>query len=386
MKKDKEIELLAGFYADERYHIWGSDNVFILVRNARNKTARFEFTLGKGKNVEIINCCRQEEILSVTTEKDDGFGMVAEIDLTDDSVLLNFRTSDYLQPNVDIPGSDDYRRLGICFHEMKIVSGDLEKMVDSLKVDKDQTLFNLDSFNKKFVHDVDYRFLKLFAEMEIPGYFLDIGANIGQSACSVAAVHPTIKIICYEPDKLLGPNLEIVKKILNGRMDYYLCGVGAKNETAVFYIPRYNDIYFTQEGSFLKEEADSEESKRRIMSSLHKRDIKIELEKLKFETITFENNAIETYFIKIDTQGYERDSIMGLKNVIENYQPVILIEKGFEKEEIKALLPDYGIFFYDFDNRKFTKTDTGTANVFLIPENGTKNEKINQILFRQMDV
>lgn len=386
MMKDKEIELLSGFYADEGYHIWGSDNVFVLVRNARNKTARFVFTLGKGENVQIINCCRQEEISGALSETDDASGKVAQIDLTDDTVLLNFRTPDYLQPNADMPGSEDYRRLGICFQEMRVVNGELEKMTDSLKIDKNQTLFHLDSFNKKYVHDVDFRFLELFAQTDIPGYFLDIGANIGQSACSVAAVHPTVRIICYEPDKLLEPNLKIVKKILNGRMDYYLCGVGAKNETAVFYIPKYKDVYFTQEGSFLKEEANSKESKNRIMASLHKRGIKITLEELEFETITFENHAIETYFIKIDTQGYEKDAIIGLKNVIADYKPVLLIEKGFEQEEIKALLTDYGIWFYDHRNKKFTKTDTGTANVFLIPNNGTKKEKINEILFQRMDI
>lgn len=384
MKINKNAELLAGFYTDEGFHIWGGDNVFLFIKNAKYKTARFVLTLGKGNKLDIINCCRNE-YHPYTMHMEDA-KMIVDIDLTDDAMLLNFRTPEYLQPNIDCPGSDDCRRLGICFYEIQIGSGGFEKLIKNLKTDKSQTLFNLENFNKRYVHEPDFRFLELFVSMELPGFFLDIGANIGQSACSIASVHPSVKIVSYEPNKLLEKNLEIVKRILNGRMDYRLCGIGAKNEKKDFYIPKYGDDYFTQEGSFLQEEASSAESRKRIEASLHMHDIKIELEEMEFETTTLNENPVMSYFVKIDTQGYEKDSIIGLNGVILNCQPVILIEKGFHESDINHLLPNYLTYYYDAENKKFTKSDTGTANVFLIHKEGTKNSTINEILFHHLEL
>lgn len=380
MNLNKNVRLLTGFYSDEGDHIWGSDNVYIQIINSKYKTVEIALSLGKqSADFSIINCARQEDMPYRVVSNNQGI-ISLQIDIYDDESLLNIVSSDYLQPCFDLVGSNDYRRLGICIFDIYIKSSLFEEKVFGLKLDKNQSCFLLENFNKKYIHDVDYRFLERFQEIKIPGVFLDIGANIGQSACSIASIHPTIDILSFEPNKLLKNNLEVVEYMLNGRMKFELCGLGNNEKKATFYVPRCGNEYFTQEGSFIREEVESLETMERIKTALSLEKVELEIMEMEFETKTLNNSKIESYFIKIDTQGYEKQALEGLESIINKYRPIILLEKGCNLEEILALLPDYNVYYYNYADGKFITSETNTANVFFIHKIGTNCTEINKLL------
>lgn len=338
---------------------------------------------GGGSDISIINCERNSDInFNLINTQNDTYEL--EFTIFDNNILVCIECKKVFIPSFELENNSDYRNLGICIFSMAIEeNNNIQNILSEMKIERNQTQFLIDNYNKGYIHDQDYLFMKHFAEIECPGCFLDIGANIGQTATSIANAHPTIRIKSYEPDALLSGNLELVKELLCGRMEYFQAGIGEIEETKRFYIPHIKDEYFSQEGSFLLQEIQSTSSINRILEqNVNYTEDDIEIAEFDFRTINLNQEDIECYFVKIDTQGYEKSAIMGIKNIIDKCHPIIILEKGFESEEILPLLTGYDINYYDVKINKFVQHETNSANVFLINNKLTNNEQINEMIQR----
>lgn len=379
MELDSNVTLISGFYPSEGDFVWGGQRAFLRIQNARFQTLVIQGHLGiSDAKITVYECELNSEADYSLSKKSDGLHLT--VNLYSESTLLCIECDKCLQPNIELDNSSDYRRLGMCYQSIRLMKGDVSSVASTMKIDIEQTKFHLENYQKRGVCDADYLFLENFKTIHIPGSFLDIGANVGQSALSLASVHPTVRILSYEPNQLLIPNLEIVRRVLRGRMKYIAAGAGVKSEHKKFYIPYIGDTFFSQEGSFCLEEVQSSECLNRIKGDYGRLD-ELCLKTIDFDIVTLDSQGIEaTYFVKIDTQGFEKEAIQGMGNIIEQFHPVIMMEKGFDEEEMFSILKGYNLFHYDHKRKQFVEYDTHTANAFFIHNDLTKNEDINSIL------
>lgn len=70
------------------------------------------------------------------------------------------------------------------------------KAYDFIYETKHKYFFN---FVLKKVHEQDFNAFKLIGDQDSP-FFLDVGANAGQSALSIFTVKPNAKIVSFEPN------------------------------------------------------------------------------------------------------------------------------------------------------------------------------------------
>lgn len=168
---------------------------------------------------------------------------------------------------------------------------------------------------------VEELFLK--RRFDIPsGDIVDCGANIGLFALSVSR-KARGKIFCIEPDPaniaLLRKNLEqnhvpaTVLPVAAGEMPGELRFVSTKNAVG---------SHVMQEHERLKE---------------NERIVKVRVEPL---DRIISQQKIDPAFIKIDVEGYEMETLAGLKQTLKRYHPLLLIEVHQERfyEQIHSFL------------------------------------------------
>lgn len=375
----ERIKLIAGFYDGEGTHVWGGGTSYIGIYNSRFLTLEMVVSLGDIEaKITVEDAIRHKELpVKIVNEADNQKRLY--IDIFSSECLIEISVNRTIVPcfcSSEI--NHDYRTLGICFWGLKVIKNDLWKIWDEAVVDKRHTCFLVDNYYRNYIHDCDYLFLELFKDIVIPGCFLDIGANIGQSACSICNVHPTVKVRSYEPNVMLEKNLEIVKRMLNGRMDYYLSGVGEEYNQKTFYVPFIEDCFFTQEGSFVIEEVNSKDSLKRISDSIGVDVQDIKIKQIMLYTAPIASNEIESFFVKIDVQGYELSTLNGIRTIINKYRPIILLEKGANVDEVLRILQDYKVYYYDPKKKGFTEKESNTANYFCIHKEYTNCPAINE--------
>lgn len=117
----------------------------------------------------------------------------------------------------------------------------------------------------------------------------------------------------------------------------------------MFYIPYYNSFRLDSLSSFLKENIKNyinknlPSCKKKIFYSVKK----IKIRKLNSHKIKFQ-------FIKIDTEGFEYQVIMGGIKLIKKNNPIILLEVNKNLSKISKILYRIGYFKFIY-NSKFNK-------------------------------
>ena len=153
------------------------------------------------------------------------------------------------------------------------------------------------------------------------GICLDVGANIGNHSIFYSTIFS--RVIAFEPNpiayKLLQANV-LKNNILN--VEIITAGLGAESQQKKLFVC----------------------SKNLGMSSLVEQEISTNLE-LSFDiTIEAGDNLINKFvvgdsfisFIKIDVEGFEADTLMGLQKTIAKHLPVIAIELNFSSNNARA--------------------------------------------------
>jgi FkbM family methyltransferase len=219
-------------------------------------------------------------------------------------------------------------------------------------------------YGRRKVHDPDYEIFANFAEL--PGVFVDVGANAGQSALSFAAVNRTMKIVSFEPNKALEVDLKLVQRLLGRRFEYRMCGLGEVEGHLDFFVPRIRRTLLTQEGTFSRAELESEATAARIPHPFV-------IERLSLDVLAFDDLRIAPSLVKIDVQGYEEQVISGMMGSISRDHPILMIERCSDDamfDRIAHRLVDYGYGLFRYEsgqNRLLPLPRPSGLNYFAVP-------------------
>jgi len=227
-------------------------------------------------------------------------------------------------------------------------------------------------------HDKSYYgFVHLVHEGD--GLFLDVGANDGISAIGFRHVHSDYRILSIEPNLCHEAHLKNLKKRLK-RFDYLLAGAGRERLKMILFIPVYNGVPIYTAASLRKDYA---------LRTMHEQHISVGDKNIVIlehtvDILPLDELNLNPDIIKIDTEGYDYEVLLGMQTTIERCRPVILIEYS---PEVYPLLKDffdgcrYKLWTYDhakdiffaFDEiqeRGFYLRQKVTRNVFCVPTDG----------------
>jgi FkbM family methyltransferase len=167
----------------------------------------------------------------------------------------------------------------------------------------------------------------------------DVGANIGTFTTWISKAFPNGKVYSFEPQRsvfqMLCGNIAI-----NNLYNVYThnMALGKKNEKLKFYEPDYfskNDF-----GTFsLIEEVISEKSKDEVVVQVNTLDWFVEY---------YEIPKID--LIKIDVEGMDMDVLIGARNTIKTFKPIIFIEHNDNRKSVLDTIKNYlNEFEYDYE-------------------------------------
>lgn len=166
------------------------------------------------------------------------------------------------------------------------------------------------------------------------GVVIDVGANTGFTAIVFATqIGPEGRVLAFEPSELVYPRLlEVIQKNQLSQVECFNlgCGTGPRIETLVVPVSSGNAT-IKREGVTLH-------------GAVREVSIRIDsLDNIALPLIT------RLDFLKIDTEGFEDQVLLGAERLISKYQPVIYIELSQEYSESSrhaiAWLRDHGYTF-----------------------------------------
>ena len=198
---------------------------------------------------------------------------------------------------------------------------------------------------KRWYEDPFWSLTKRSPELFAGGDILDIGANIGYTACVFAAASkPPAKVYAFEPDQASFSTLEqiIRRKNLTGRVEIFNMAVGSADGTLEFW---------HNEGHSADHRVVTEQFKTSRPAG----------EKITTVAVTSVDNFVAARdlrsiaFIKIDVQGYELAVCEGLRQTLQKfpelciafeYAPGAMRELGFEPSTLLDFFRSAGYQLY----------------------------------------
>ena len=191
----------------------------------------------------------------------------------------------------------------------------------------------------------------------------DVGANIGSFSLTLANACKNVKIYSFEPlpvtyNKML-VNLEL-NETLKDCIQPFNIGFSSEQGTFDFYLPGTNQAASMQpvNDEFYLMESDS--------NGNYTGKKKLDKIECKVETIDSfcENHSVQTLdILKLDVEGAERDALIGAKNSLNKFQPIVYCEMlrkhaarfGYHPNEIIAYMKNLNYDCFTFQNHKFTR-------------------------------
>ena len=171
---------------------------------------------------------------------------------------------------------------------------------------------------------------------------IDIGANLGYFSKTFSRLSPNGKVICIEP---LPQYYSILKHFLSSRknIEIHNVALGKDAGEVTMILPKSNGMIRTGLPYISKSDEKSEHPTQQVQivnpNSLLKNLSKID-------------------YIKCDIEGFEWIVFQELKELLEQYQPIVQIE--ISKENRREMIPfftDLGYVQYGINNFKFVKED-----------------------------
>jgi FkbM family methyltransferase len=177
---------------------------------------------------------------------------------------------------------------------------------------------------------------------EKPNLCIDVGANIGKYSKFIL-MNSKSKIIAFEPSKMCFKELNRLKKKFPNKINIFYFGLGNNNKNLNLYYDKKNSLWSNynpqvQNIYYLKNTNLIEKSKIKKLDKVYNDN------KKKFN--------LDITLLKIDTEGYEYDVLLGARNFIKNKKPkYIQIEynwhhlfKNISLYKISKLLNNYDVY------------------------------------------
>jgi len=188
------------------------------------------------------------------------------------------------------------------------------------------------------LHDSDYR---VFSDLP-DGLVLDIGANVGQSAVSIAVVNRRVEILSIEANPDCANHLRFAQRLIGKAHHYRIVGIGEKTEILPFFVPVTKGLSCWQEGTFDRSILDHEYTRSRL-GSIER------IEERNLYIVTIDSLNLSPIGIKLDIQGHEKAALLGAVQTLRRCEPLLLIEKGPYDDGIGEFLRYLGYMPKSFD-------------------------------------
>ena len=211
-------------------------------------------------------------------------------------------------------------------------------------------------------HDADFQALQFIPD-DLPGCYLDIGANQGQSIEAIKLFKPNARIHSFEPNPIPARKLQTRYA---GRDDITIkpCGLADEKQTRTLYVPVYKKFVYDGLASFDRESAASWLNPERLYWFAPD---KLELKAFDCITERLDDQCLEPLFIKIDVQGYEYQVIKGGMETIKRCEPILMVEDFFGNDDLVQLLQQLGYEQYVYDRTGFSQGNSqAVINTFLM--------------------
>ena len=200
-------------------------------------------------------------------------------------------------------------------------------------------------------HDPDYRAVSFIPD-SLPGCYLDVGANQGQSIESLRLYKPSARIYSYEA------NSSLAKKLMNryahhNDITILPYGLTDRKQERILFTPVYKGFVYDGIASFDKDSAANWLNANTLYWFSPE---SLELRETPCSTERLDDQALDPIFIKIDVQGYEYQVVEGGIETIRRCEPVLMIEDLYPS--LVHLLHELGYEQYLFDETGFYRCDS----------------------------
>lgn len=166
---------------------------------------------------------------------------------------------------------------------------------------------------------------------------IDAGSQIGEFSLYANHLNPSSNIYSFEPSKGV---FEILQKNTDGvgKIKIFNCALGEENKKIKLLVGNKNSMY----GEDAIENSDIVKNK--INKFLNSEEVQM----ITIDSFVEEHKIEKVDFIKMDTEGYERNIIMGAAETIRRFSPVIVCSAYHLKDDkikipelIKSINPEY---------------------------------------------
>lgn len=200
---------------------------------------------------------------------------------------------------------------------------------------------------------------------------LDIGAYTGIYGLVAAAMSSTSLVVAFEPSPVTFPRLlvNIQANALQARVAPINVALSDENGTAE--LKMFGGIYTMSSGETIADNTQLEAPFRRVVQTRKGDDLMASLdEELAQSGLTMDVAGRTVSLMKIDVEGHETEVVSGLLRLVNEHQPLILLEAWDQDalDHVLDLLPGYAFVWISESGVLQNRKPSNGQNVLLWPD------------------
>lgn len=212
-----------------------------------------------------------------------------------------------------------------------------------------------------------------------PTFVVDVGANIGAFSAAALRLIETVDVVAFEANPSLGWFLHEVRKRfeVEGRsMRVELFGLADSEGAITLHIPRVDDWHVIGEASMDPSVFHREVVRERL--SGYSRHGEFSVDRAEVAIRVFDRlgiappHGVDQVFVKIDVENYEPYVLLGMREFLDRYKPIIMMENS--RQDARDFVASLGFVTHSYDvgSRRILPFDGGahTNLIYIHPAAG----------------